>query len=122
MYVHMMKDGEFYDFKSQAIEGSYDNVGFSTVREVKYSAADIRTITVKRQRLGPSETFTVLKTLRTRNKTVKPLPRATPLPCLNSLTKEKADDIRSLIKYMDGVDKIYYENLLATCKIGSKPK
>ena len=122
MYVHMMKDGEFYDFKSQAIEGSYDNVGFSTVREVKYSAADIRTITVKRQRLGPSETFTVLKTLRTRNKTVKPLPKATPLPCLNSLTKEKADDIRSLIKYMDGVDKIYYENLLATCKIGGKPK
>ena len=118
----MMKDGEFYDFKSQAIEGSYDNVGFSTVREVKHSAADIRTITVKRQRLGPSETFTVLKTLRTRNKTVKPLPKATPLPCLNSLTKEKADDIRSLIKYMDGVDKIYYENLLATCKIGSKPK
>ena len=89
---------------------------------MKYSASDIRTITVKRQRLGPPETITFLKTLPTRNKTVKPLPKATPLPCLNSLTIEKADDIRSLIKYMDGVDEIYYENLLATCKIGGKPK
>ena len=118
MYVHQMKAAEFFDYKALATDGMYDSVGFSTVREIAYTSATLRDVTVKRQRFGDTQTYTVLPTHHTRSRQIKPLPKPKVMPSVNFLTKAKADDIRSLLKYMSGVDKVFYENLLTSCRIG----
>ena len=59
-----------------------------------------------------AQSFTVLKPVYLRGKKLKPLAQPKQLPEHSELKKKKADDLRSLLKYMDGADKIFMENIV----------
>jgi hypothetical protein len=114
MYVHMMTEQEFFDYKKPAAAGSYSQVGYSTVRELEYTAAEIHQIGVKRcYKQCTSEKFNVLKKVKLRNGAVKPLvnpKRQTKKPELSAAKKK---DIESLLRFMSGDDLRYMKSVIS---------
>ena len=90
MYVWMLKSDDFKDYKSLAHCGQYDKVGYASVSELTYSASDVRTLRV-RWCMSKSETqsFTVLKPVYLRGKTLRPLAQPKQLPEHSELKKKK---------------------------------
>ena len=115
MYVSMLRPADFLDYKSVALaNGTYDKVGFASVKEIHYSSSNVREIAVKKDRAATATTkVSVLTRKVTRGGQIKPLAKPKPLPPCKQLTKKKADDIRSLVRFLTGDDKIFMENILA---------
>ena len=111
MYVRILKSADFKDYKSLAHCGQYEKVGYASVSELTYTGSDVRTLKVRRcMSKSEAQSFTVLKMVYLRGKKLKPLAQPKQLPEHSELKKKKADDLRSLLKYMDGANRIYMEN------------
>ena len=113
--MSMLRPADFLDYKSVALaNGTYDKVGFASVKEIHYSSSNVREIAVKKDRAATATTkVSVLTRKVTRGGQIKPLAKPKPLPPCKQLTKKKADDIRSLVRFLTGDDKIFMEHILA---------
>ena len=112
MFVHLLTEKEFFDFKSQAALGPYARVGYSKVKEIAYTTSNIHDLEVKYKFSSNATKISVLKKSILRNGVIKELPAPKRLHSKVKLSAEKVKDLTSLQVYMQHDDARYMKSLL----------
>lgn len=114
MCVKLLTERSFLDFGAQSGLGTYKNVKYASVKELHYTSANKFTIYTKAS-LDPAaevNTITVWKMVCLRNGTPRPLPQPKLAKKSGGLSEEKIKDLKSMLIYMNGDDRVYMEAAL----------
>ena len=112
--VKLMTEQIFNDYGAMSAFGSYRCVGYASVRQLNYNSADIHNIGRMSSSGQQAEDYAgVIKSVHPWRGGVKPLGTPKQQPRTGTkLAEAKVKDLRSLLIYMTGDDKLYMKRLV----------